>query len=391
MGNSDNSSKNCESGQIKFKQKKTRKKIRIIVYTSLFIGMSLTSGAIAATYIVEIKYGEKFKYLSSNYNSKYYRDDYYELNRREITPFKVSDLVDNATNYLVGVSNNENSFITGKDSERNGTGVIVDEEGYIATTYNTIKGFNNSIYVKLSNRGTKPVKATVVSEMKDLDIAILKIDINNLRLPNIKEVSNIRVGENSILIGNSLAQENSASLTKGTVCCISDKVVDEFDGKRSYKIIKTDALINASNNGGVLSNDKGEFIGINSMELSKDMGDSGKMYASVSINDVAQYVDRLKEYNGSQKPDLGIVGESFIQEYGDIDGIYVLEFLPGSPLLGAGLKPTDIITEVGGKRVKSLREVNDILSNYNFGNEIEIKVLRNGENEKCKVKLEKYQ
>lgn len=391
MDNSENNSKNCEGGQINFKQKKTRKKIRRVIYTTLFIGISLTSGAIAADYIVEMKYGDKLKYLCNNYNSKYYTDDYYELNRRSNNVYKISDLVDSVGNYIVGVSKNEDSFTTGNNSDKNGTGIIVDEDGYIATNYNTIKDFKDSIYVKLSNRGTKPIKGTIVSELKDLDIVILKIDINNLRVPNIKEVSNIKVGDNSILIGNSLAQENSAFMTKGIICGSSDKVIEEFDGKKSYKIIKTDAVVNASNNGGVLSNDRGEFIGINSMELSKTMGENGKLYTSISISDVAEYVDRLKEYNGTKSPDLGIVGDGVVKEYGDVDGVYVLEFLPGSPLLVAGLKPTDIITEIEGKHVKNLKEVNDILSTFKFGNEIEIKVLRNGQNEKCKVKLEKYQ
>lgn len=391
MDNSDNNSKNCEGGQINFKQKKTRKKIRRVVYTALFIGVSLTSGAIAADYVVEMKYGEKLKYLCNNYDSKYYNADYYEFNRRKNDVYKISDLVDSVGNYLVGVSKHEDSFATGNNSDKNGTGIIVDEDGYIATNYSTIKDFEDSIYVKLSNRGMKPVKANVVSKIKDLDLAILKIDINNLMVPSIKDVSSIKVGDNSILIGNSLAQENTAFMTKGIICGTNDIVVEEFDGKKPYKIIKTDAIINASNNGGVLSNDRGEFIGINSMEMSKKMGYDNSLHAAISISDVTQYVGRLKDYNGTRTPDLGIVGDSIVKEYGDVDGVYVLEFLPGSPLLVAGLKPTDIITEVEGKRVKNLKEVNEILSNFKFGNEIEIKVLRNGQNEKCKVKLEKYQ
>lgn len=391
MENKENSSKNCEGGQIKFKQKKTRKKIKGVIYTSAFIIISLTSGALSANYIIEMKYGKKLKYLSSDYNSKDYIEEHYEFNRRDNDLFKTSDLVESVNNYLVGVSKNQDSFITGKGSEKNGTGIIVNEDGYIATNSSTIKDYKESIYVKLSSRGTKPVKAKVVSELKDLDIAIIKIEISNIRVPSIKEASSIRTGEDTILIGNSLAQENSALLTKGIICGSSDKVIDEFDGKKSYKIIRTDALINDYNNGGVLSNNKGEFIGINSVELSKSMGDYGKVYSAVSISDIVQYVDRLKEYNGSKKPSLGIVGDNAIEGYGDINGVYVLEFLPGSPLLGAGIKPTDIITEVEGKKVKSLREVNDILKNYSFGNEVEIKMLRNGQTEKCKIKLEKKQ
>lgn len=391
MENKENSSKNCEGGQIKFKQKKTRKKIKGVIYTSAFIIISLTSGALSANYIIEMKYGKKLKYLCSDYNSKDYIEEHYEFNRRDNDLFKTSDLVENVNNYLVGVSKNQDSFITGKGSEKNGTGIIVNEDGYIATNCSTIKDYKESIYVKLSSRGTKPVKAKVVSELKDLDIAIMKIEISNLRVPSIKEASGIRAGDDTILIGNSLAQENSALLTKGVICGSSDKVIDEFDGKKSYKIIRTDALINDYNNGGVLSNNKGEFIGINSVELSKSMGDYGKVYSAVSISDIVQYVDRLKEYNGSKKPSLGIVGDNAIEGYGDISGVYVLEFLPGSPLLGAGIKPTDIITEVDGKKVKSLREVNDILKNYSFGSEVEIKMLRNGQTEKCKIKLEKRQ
>lgn len=391
MENKENSSKNCEGGQIKFKQKKTRKKIKGVIYTSAFIIISLTSGALSANYIIEMKYGKKLKYLCSDYNSKDYIEEHYEFNRRDNDLFKTSDLVENVNNYLVGVSKNQDSFITGKGSEKNGTGIIVNEDGYIATNCSTIKDYKESIYVKLSSRGTKPVKAKVVSELKDLDIAIMKIEISNLRVPSIKEASGIRAGDDTILIGNSLAQENSALLTKGVICGSSDKVIDEFDGKKSYKIIRTDALINDYNNGGVLSNNKGEFIGINSVELSKSMGDYGKVYSAVSISDIVQYVDRLKEYNGSKKPSLGIVGDNAIEGYGDINGVYVLEFLPGSPLLGAGIKPTDIITEVDGKKVKSLREVNDILKNYSFGSEVEIKMLRNGQTEKCRIKLEKKQ
>lgn len=391
MENKENSSKNCEGGQIKFKQKKTRKKIKGVIYTSAFIIISLTSGALSANYIIEMKYGKKLKYLCSDYNSKDYIEEHYEFNRRDNDLFKTSDLVESVNNYLVGVSKNQDSFITGKGSEKNGTGIIVNEDGYIATNCSTIKDYKESIYVKLSSRGTKPVKAKVVSELKDLDIAIMKIEISNLRVPSIKEASGIRAGDDTILIGNSLAQENSALLTKGVICGSSDKVIDEFDGKKSYKIIRTDALINDYNNGGVLSNNKGEFIGINSVELSKSMGDYGKVYSAVSISDIVQYVDRLKEYNGSKKPSLGIVGDNAIEGYGDISGVYVLEFLPGSPLLGAGIKPTDIITEVDGKKVKSLREVNDILKNYSFGSEVEIKMLRNGQTEKCKIKLEKRQ
>ena len=288
----------------------------------------------------------------------------------------VPQVVEKVTPAVVGVSTKSlvrDQFFNVKEQEGLGSGFIINEEGYVVTNYHVINGAQE---VKVIFSDGKEVNAKVVNYDAERDIAVIKIT-DDVKMPGIAQLgdsSTVKAGEEVIAIGNPLGKEFSSTVTKGIVSSPNRKMKTENGNVLDY--IQTDAAINPGNSGGPLINSKGEVIGINTAKkVGEDIEGIG---FAIPINEVKTRLGSLS------KPilKLGITARTVTPELAKEnkleEGVYVVGVQEFSPAEKAGLKIGDLIIEFGGKRVKTLEELNQAKSQYNDGDSVPVEIIRDG-------------
>ena len=288
----------------------------------------------------------------------------------------VPQVVEKVTPAVVGVSTKSlvrDQFFNVKEQEGLGSGFIINEDGYVVTNYHVINGAQE---VKVIFSDGKEVNAKVVNYDAERDIAVIKIT-DDVKMPGIAQLgdsSTVKAGEEVIAIGNPLGKEFSSTVTKGIVSSPNRKMKTENGNVLDY--IQTDAAINPGNSGGPLINSKGEVIGINTAKkVGEDIEGIG---FAIPINEVKTRLGSLS------KPilKLGITARTVTPELAKEnkleEGVYVVGVQEFSPAEKAGLKIGDLIVEFGGKRVKTLEELNQVKSQYNDGESVPVEIIRNG-------------
>ena len=288
----------------------------------------------------------------------------------------VPQVVEKVTPAVVGVSTKSlvrDQFFNVKEQEGLGSGFIINEEGYVVTNYHVINGAQE---VKVIFSDGKEVNAKVINYDAERDIAVIKIT-DDVKMPGIAQLgdsSTVKAGEEVIAIGNPLGKEFSSTVTKGIVSSPNRKMKTENGNVLDY--IQTDAAINPGNSGGPLINSKGEVIGINTAKkVGEDIEGIG---FAIPINEVKTRLGSLS------KPilKLGITARTVTPELAKEnkleEGVYVVGVQEFSPAEKAGLKIGDLIIEFGGKRVKTLEELNQAKSQYNDGDSVPVEIIRDG-------------
>ena len=189
----------------------------------------------------------------------------------------ISTLIENVNNAVVGISKiaNKGTTIFLQDGASNlglGTGFIVSKDGYIITNQHVSGEKNSTCYVTLENG--KNYKASVVWSDTDLDLSIIKINVNNLKYLDLGDSDKIKVAEQVYAIGNPIGFEFQRTVTSGIISGLNRTIKIEEDNKTSYMedLIQTDATINPGNSGGPLININGEVLGINSVKITSAEG-----------------------------------------------------------------------------------------------------------------------
>ena len=170
-----------------------------------------------------------------------------------------------------------------------------------------------------------------------------------------------------------------SSVTCGIVSAVNREVTDS-DGK-TYTLIQTDAAINAGNSGGALVNSEGKVIGVNTLKLTGE--DVEGMGFAIPINSTTDITSQLIEYSKVRRPYIGITGMELdaqtAQKNNLVEGIYVKDVENFSAAEKAGIKIGDVIIEADGKAVKTMDELNEVKNSHNIGDEMKIKINRDGQ------------
>ena len=266
-----------------------------------------------------------------------------------------------------------------------GSGVIISEDGYILTNNHVVNTSSNSSFYQVSEANKITVKlyndeteyeAKIVGKDEATDLAVIKIDKNNLPAATLGNSDSLKVGEFSMAIGNPLGMEST--VTAGIISATSRTITS--DG-RNYTVVQTDAAINSGNSGGALVNSKGEVIGINTLKLSGS-GVEGIGFA-IPINSTKPIYEQLISDGKVKRPYIGISGRDVdaatAQKYELVEGVYIVSVEQFTSAEKAGLKPYDIITEIDGKQIKTMEELNEIKNTHNIGDSITLKVYRDKE------------
>jgi len=266
-----------------------------------------------------------------------------------------------------------------------GSGWIIGPNGFIVTNNHVVEGAN-SVTVTLEDGRTFTAKAVYTDSFSDL--AIIKIDAQNLPAAKIGDSSTLRVGDWVVAIGNSLGLGISA--TKGIVSAVGVSI-SESAGETLYNLIQTDAAINPGNSGGPLVNLAGEVIGINSAKIS-DIGVEGMGYA-ISIEEAYPILQQLIANGHISRPDLGAslytVDQSIASRYNLAvsQGALVTQVAKGGPADKAGIKQGDVITAIGDKTVTSADSLELLLQSFQVGQQVQVTFYRGNSKQTVTITL----
>ena len=269
-------------------------------------------------------------------------------------------------------------------SEGAGSGVIVNEKGFIVTNYHVVEGAN-SVQVTLHNG--ESYKASIVGGDNANDIAVLKINAEKLNVATVGDSSTLAVGDLAVAIGNPLGQLGGTATT-GIVSALDRRLTIE---NRTLTLIQTDAAINPGNSGGGLFNGAGELIGI--VDAKSSGTDVEGLAFAIPINTVKDEIDSLiKDGKVKGKPSIGIsiydVSEDNAQYYNlDGEGVYVAE-VTGDNATKAGLKEGDKILKFNNSEIDNSSDLISKVRECKVGDTVTLQISRNGQKMTIKTKLE---
>lgn len=277
-----------------------------------------------------------------------------------------------------------------------GTGFIISSDGMMLTNKHVVSEEGAEFTVVMNDGKKYPAK--VLAKDPSQDIAIIKINKNNLSTLELGNSDSIQVGQKAIAIGNSLGEfKNTVSV--GVVSGLRRSIVASGGGTSEAldDLIQTDAAINPGNSGGPLLNLNGEVIGINTAiaQQAQNVG------FALLINKVKKDLDQIKKIGRISQPFLGvryIIIDKDVQskknlsvDYGAIvskgDAQTDIAVIPGSPADKAGIVENDIILEVGGKKINKNYTLIQFIYDSKVGDIVKFKILHKGEQKTVDVKL----
>lgn len=273
------------------------------------------------------------------------------------------------------------------ESESCGSGIIIgesDEELLICTNNHVVEdateitvGFVDEEVYQAAVKGTDASNDLAVVAVKLEDLSDDTLD--QIRIAQIGNSDDLRVGEQVVAIGNALGY--GQSVTTGIVSALNRTIA--LDGYNTTELIQTDAAINPGNSGGALLDMNGNVIGINSAKASSSgvegMGYAIPIsYAGPILEDLMNRKTRTEVVDEADSAYIGISGEGVSDEmaevYGIPKGIFLTEIQEGSPAEAAGLTKGDVITKFDGSSVETMNDLRSMLAYYAAGEEVPVTI-----------------
>ena len=258
------------------------------------------------------------------------------------------------------------------DDANFGSGVIISADGYILTNAHVVKGKTN---IKATLNDKREYHAKLIGADDKSDIALLKIDAEDLPAAKIGNPNELKSGEWVAAIGAPFGFDNS--VTAGIVSAKGRTLPNE-----TYtSFIQTDVAINPGNSGGPLFNLKGQVVGINSQIYSRSGGFMGISFA-IPIDTAMNVAEQLKTDGKVQRGQLGVVIQEVTHDLAKSFGLdkptgaLVSKVLPNSPAAAAGLQVGDIIRGVNGKEIVSSGDLPVIVGSTAPGKEVKLQIWR---------------
>jgi len=284
---------------------------------------------------------------------------------------------------VVGVSvSRETSGAWGQSSPgaASGSGVIVDTEGHVVTNYHVIAS-GQRIRVTV---GDRTYDATVVGEDASTDLAVLKIDAQNLTPIAVGSAQDLKVGQFVMAVGSPFGLDTSVST--GIISGLGRSTYMENSSYISafLDLIQTDAAINPGNSGGALVNAAGELIGINTL-IQSTSGSSAGVGFAIPVETVVDVARQLIRDGVATHTFLGVSSQTVTPEVAEwyslpvSKGAYVTMVTAGSPAESAGIRSGDIITSIGGEEVTGQQGLFSEVRRRSAGDVVSIELYRGGE------------
>ena len=278
-------------------------------------------------------------------------------------------------------------FYTPRTQKGAGSGWIIDKDGIIVTNNHVVEGAKK-ITVELSDGRTFEADTKNIHTDQFTDLAVIKIDANNLPAAKVGDSTRLRVGDWVVAIGNPLGQGIRAK--EGTLSGLKVSL-DVDQGQTLDDLIETSAAINPGNSGGPLVNMKGEVIGITSAKIAA-VGVEGLGYA-ISSKTAIPIIEQLIKQGYVIRPWLGVTLYTVDQYVATVNrlsvskGAVVAYVRPGSPAAGVGLQQLDVITHFKGKEITTAEEVINAIHDSQIGEEVTITFVRGKETKTTSARL----
>lgn len=289
-----------------------------------------------------------------------------------------------ATDSVVGIRTTTsvaNFFGGSQEQSGEGSGVIYTSDGYIITNYHVISDAvevnNSKIEVFVGDNTTKSYQASVVGYNISCDLAVLKIDAQNLVAVELGNADDLKVGQFVVTIGAPGGLEFMGSVTYGVISGLN-RVVSS-DSK--VELIQIDAAINPGNSGGALLNSQGQLIGINSSKIASVEFEG--MGFAIPIDTVKEKCDKIIARENEPSPYIGVtISERYTAQvlayYGYPSGAVISGVTEGSPADDAGIERGDIITEFNGTEITEYSVLTELLNDLEPNDTVPLKIYRSG-------------
>jgi len=260
-----------------------------------------------------------------------------------------------------------------------GSGVLISSDGYILTNNHVVEGGKNNIKVTLKNK--KAYDARIVGTDPNTDLAVLKIDANQLPHALIGDSDNVKVGDWVLAVGNPFRLRST--VTAGIVSALSRQVQIINESLSIESFIQTDAAINRGNSGGALVNKNGELIGINTAIATETGNYQGYGFA-VPVNLAVKVAKDIIEYGKVQRALLGITISQIDYEramylgMSKVKGVEVAGLVEGGAAREYGLKPGDVILKVNGVETNEVSVLQERVALQRPGDLATLEIWRDG-------------
>ena len=267
-----------------------------------------------------------------------------------------------------------------------GSGVIINaQKGTVITNYHVIKDADQ---IQVGLHDGRTLEAELIGSDPDVDIAVLKIDNDQLQALPIADSSQLEVGDFAVAIGNPFGLNHT--VTTGIVSALERSGLG-IEGYENF--IQTDASINPGNSGGALVNLNGELIGINTAILAPSGGNVGIGFA-IPSNMAMNSTEQILEYGEVRRGRLGIYIQNITPDLAEAfqlnknqKGVLVTKVEVKSPADKAGLKAEDIIVAINGKKTNTAAELRNSIGLARIGSNVELEYIRKGKKRRVNVKI----
>ncbi len=291
---------------------------------------------------------------------------------------------------VVGIETTEitmDMFNRAYESNAVGTGFIVDSSGLIATNQHVVGSNPESLIVTLKDGSSH--EGTLIYASDVIDLAIIKIDADDLDAVKLGDSNDINVGQTAIAIGNPLGLTFERTVTQGIISAVN-RSLPISDTEIAEDLIQTDASINEGNSGGPLLNSAGEVIGINTYKTEAE-----GMGFAIPINILKPILNQIVEEGSFTPTALGISGldkelaryYTSSQDLTIEKGVLITGITKDSGAEDAGLKADDVITHINNVEINTMLDLREQLYYYKPGDEVEVTYERNGKVGSVEVEL----
>jgi serine protease Do len=275
-----------------------------------------------------------------------------------------------------------------QEGEGLGSGVIYRSDGYIVTNNHVVAppGSSPADEVNIAFADGSTEQGEVVGRDPSTEIAVVKVDRDNLPAAKFKENSDLLVGQLAVAIGSPSGFQST--VTAGIISGLNREVPAEYTGGRQDRalvdLIQTDAAISPGSSGGALVDRDGEVVGINVAYLPPQQTGAESIGFAIPSDTAIAVADQLIDTGRVSSPYLGIrnadLTPEIAQQFGlsDQSGVIVVDVEPGSPAADAGLQREDVITALDSTEIQSSGDLLGALRDYRPGDTVTLTVLRGG-------------
>jgi Do/DeqQ family serine protease len=271
-----------------------------------------------------------------------------------------------------------------------GSGVIISKDGFIITNNHVIDG---AMEIEVVLNDKRSFNAELIGADPTTDIALLKIDADDLKYLAYGNSDDLQIGEWVLAVGNPF--NLTSTVTAGIVSAKARSINILANRNQPLGIesfIQTDAAVNPGNSGGALVNQRGELVGINTAIASRTGSFTGYSFA-VPVSIARKVVGDLMEFGEVQRAILGIsiqdVNKELVEEFelGAIEGVFVAEVTENGGAKEAGIRSGDVILSIDGELVNSVPELQEQVSKHRPGDKVNVLVKRDGKRKPFVVTL----